>query len=711
MLRAIAIGTLQFALSLSLAACGASNGGDADGNAGGGGNGGGTTNLGPASATITWPPAGFLTDHPFIRVRGTAADPDGVAGVTVNGTAATSMDGFAHWEALVPLAGGTVSLVTAVEDTLAAVTSPAAPALTATRVPYVSAHPEAMAWHAPSQRHVILDSERRSLVAVDPVTGMGAELSGPFVGTGLDLIDPRDFVLDPASPNHAYVVDRTQQAVLHVDLLTGDRLIHSGPAVGTGVALSRPISIDYDTAGARLLVGDAQLDALLAVDPATGNRTELSGPSVGTGPSLAEPKRLTLWQGKALVLETWQRVLITVDLATGHRTIVSNFLDANQGLVVGAPAGCLVDETTSTAYFGAFPGNVLEVDLTTGLRTLLSAPSIGSGPVLRNVAALTHGPGANEISAFDWEFGAIRSIDRTTGDRTAVYRPARGTGTHIERPAGLALAADGQSLYLMDAYTQLLRVDVATADRVSVPVSGSPVISAQGLALDALGNRLFTRGSIGGLPVIHAVDLLTNTKSVIAGNGVGTGPMDYLRGLVFDPLQARLLVARYTPGSILGVDPAIGDRVELSGPNVGTGYATSVVDLDLVPGTGDAFVAASNGYVIAVDPTTGDRTVVSSIVVGTGPSIPVSGTIRLVFDGTAGRVLVVSRGKVMSVDPVSGERVVVSDVATGVGPVISAFGGDIALDAQRGVLWIADNGTNSLTAVDLTSGDRVVVSR
>lgn len=72
----------------------------------------------PPKARIDFPPPSALTDAATMRVRGSAYDADGVAGVSVDGVPASRADGFATWWAEVPLAIGENEIVVATLDAL-----------------------------------------------------------------------------------------------------------------------------------------------------------------------------------------------------------------------------------------------------------------------------------------------------------------------------------------------------------------------------------------------------------------------------------------------------------------------------------------------------------------------------------------------------------------------------------------------------------------
>ena len=70
----------------------------------------------PPTASFVFPGALSMTDAAQLTVSGRASDDVGVAGVSVNGVAATSIDGFRTWRAVVPLVTGVNVLCAEVRD-------------------------------------------------------------------------------------------------------------------------------------------------------------------------------------------------------------------------------------------------------------------------------------------------------------------------------------------------------------------------------------------------------------------------------------------------------------------------------------------------------------------------------------------------------------------------------------------------------------------
>jgi hypothetical protein len=80
-----------FAVALLLTACG-----------GGGGSSTPTTDTVAPAATVVFPPDNAFTDATTLTITGTATDSSSISAVQVNGVDATTSDGFATWQAVLP---------------------------------------------------------------------------------------------------------------------------------------------------------------------------------------------------------------------------------------------------------------------------------------------------------------------------------------------------------------------------------------------------------------------------------------------------------------------------------------------------------------------------------------------------------------------------------------------------------------------------------
>lgn len=110
--------------------------------------------------------------------------------------------------------------------------------------------------------------------------------------------------------------------------------------------------------------------------------------------------------------------------------------------------------------------------------------------------------------------------------------------------------------------------------------------------------------------------------------------------------------APFGGGALYKVDPVSGDRVMLSGPGLGAGYAFSI-PLGLVIAPDNSIYISDYNAVFRVNPETGDRTVVSGYKVGQGK--PMDMPVALAIDPQGGLV-VGAGGLLFNVNTVTGDR-------------------------------------------------------
>jgi hypothetical protein len=348
---------------------------------------------------VTYPADGESVNAISLTVTGTATDPDGVAEVLVNGIRATSQDGFASWEATVPLTTGQNQLMVDAADNLlnrrtAAVT------LTISNTRIVFQNVRAIDMASQGALLYVIDLSAGGLVAVDPMTDAWT-LASSDGGSPLPFLDPRSLFVDEAA-QRAWVVDYGYSELLAIDLVDGSRhlLTGNGEALenardvvldesrnrllvleqlrgpttsstfGSARVMSlnlttgerqllsdneRPpgepefwyaISTEFDAAGDRLIVVDTE--RVLTIDPVTGERSTL------WSPTFEEPLASELDPvGGRLILAVSQAIL-EVDLATGMSSLL---IDA------GGTGNLEYDQRQNRIFFGR--RYLMAIDLTT----------------------------------------------------------------------------------------------------------------------------------------------------------------------------------------------------------------------------------------------------------------------------------------------------------------------------------------------------------
>jgi len=258
---------------------------------------------------------------------------------------------------------------------------------------------------------------------IDPF-GVAVERSGSILVT--------DRSIDSASGTHRGFVYR-------VDPVSGDRIEISGPNRGHGPPLSGPLGplgIVVDQDGS-IVVADVTSEdstpnpgAVLRIDPTNGDRQLVSGLGTGIGPSLDYPVGIAVAEnGTIFVADPVAHMVHTIEPSSGNRVAIGSLqgFDGVTDVEVIGPHTLLINEAIS--------GAIYVVDIVTGQTTLVSGPGltsiVGDGPAITPV-----GVGISPASdAFYTSctlsltpHDAIVQIDWSSGDRTVLSGGGIGAG-------------------------------------------------------------------------------------------------------------------------------------------------------------------------------------------------------------------------------------------------------------------------------------------
>jgi len=286
------------------------------------------------------------------------------------------------------------------------------------------------------------------------------------------------------------------------------------------------------------------------------------------------------------VVDGTSDALIRVDPATGDRTVVSGCADATCTTLVGTGAAlafprAIFFESSTQVLVGNGDlddlnniQTLFRVDIATGDRTVVSSSlagsEVGTGPIsdldtIFDVILDANG----DILIADTQIDTIFRVDPVTGDRTVLSSNTVGTGPTMSFPGDMVLEADGNIVITEGSNDQVLRVDPVT------------------------GNRTIVSSSLVGTPVGTGIDFANLGGITLTADGT-------------------ILVVDEGAQAVISVDPSTGDRVEVSGPLVGTGPALVNTYSVNVDATGTIFVANGSLGLMQIDPLTGDRVVLSS---------------------------------------------------------------------------------------------------
>jgi hypothetical protein len=475
----------------------------------------------------------------------------------------------------------------------------------------------------------------------------GLDLSSAACGDGPQVGDPAVTTL-PFSGTAAY------QAEPSFDVPPGTKLLRVGlNGAGSGdadlyVAPGAPATPANAVCASAFL---GSLEYCEIPDPAPGTWYALVNATGGpvdyqlTVTLLpADPAPPPPTQGTIVTSNFTSDELMAVDAADHGRSVTASRLRGS-GPDLSSPEGIVLDRNRTVLIANALGANVVRAAPPSGDRELVSGCSDatcsstrGTGPPLRGPRFLAL-PGDGSLLVADrdpnnFNLYAIVRVDTSTGDRMVVSgcndsncTQVLGTGPAITRIFGIAAEPDGQILAADGDGRALYRIDPATGNRTLVsgctdagctslvgtgPSGGQPAR----ILLDASGDVYVAYrvdGSFYG--AIREVDPATGDRKQISGceddactsvQGTGPGFLDPL-GLGFAS-DGSLLVADGGLEAIVRVDLGTGDRTIVSGctdascsSEVGGGpIFGDALDLAVVPEPGSGAAARAAAGALAL---------------------------------------------------------------------------------------------------------------
>jgi len=675
-----------------------------------------------------FPPPASLTDALEVTVRGRVIDPSGVIVVDVNGQPVADLGRLPDWSALIDVARGDNELLLAAEDTVGNRVETSIGTIRSEAALLYQPYP--VAYDPVRDRALVGDLILGAVLAIDLDSGERSVLSSAGVGNGPDLPRPSWIEFDAARDRILVfgVVSGQGQTLVAIDPVSGDRAIVSHPATANGPAITSPTGTAIDGTNDRLLVSDRVADALIAIDLASGERSIMSGPSRGNGPDLDDPLELTVdpVRGVAFVPRSRPDIaLLAVDLASGDRALAAAATMALPGFSWSAQE-MLTDPIDGRLVTLSFTGLMTSFDPDSGDHVVLSdgaaLPPQGTGPVLQIARGLAFDAARERLLVTDEDRDQLLAVNRVTGDRSVVSGSSVGSGPPIKFAIPNALALDPVRRHLFyGERAALWAVDLTTAARDVFSGMGHgvgyPLENLRGLEYDAVSDGVYLTDV--DRDAVFRIDPSTGDRTLISGDTpagggtVGSGdPLAFPSQLAVDPVGGSLLLL--DSYAFIQVRLDNGDRAVLADRGVGsipnTPFFGMAWDADggrfLTCGTEFASIPA---HLLGIDPLTGMGHVVSDAATGAGPLL--HGPVDVVLDRPRGRALVVDRyiEGIVAVDLINGDRALVTGDGLGRGPRLAARAIDV--DPVRQVAFVSNNDRNELLAIDLLSGDRVIVGK
>ena len=340
-----------------------------------------------------------------------------------------------------------------------------------------------------------------------------------------------------------------------------------------------------------------------------------------------------------------------------------------------------------------------------------------SGFLWGDPTKMDYDPATGQLYVLDSLLDSIVQVDLDSGHRTLLTGPPSDGDLDMSGVSqDVAFDSTFNRALLVDAGWAgkkiIVGVDIITGQRTLLSGngvgSGPSLPSMRNVSVSADGLTAYVAAS----STLYKVDLSTGDRSIISDPTTGSGP-DFKsgNGVHLDEGGNRMLIASLSTDELFAVDLTSGDRTLLSDETVGTADPiTYPVDVGYDPSLDRAYLA-EYGYgskvpgLLGVDLVTGEQTMVSDEWTGSGRLLVSPGAVD--WDPIDGRAIVLdtSGNHLASVDAVSGDRSAITDISVGLGSQQVGYGA-IALDSVNHRLICSEG--KGLTAVDLLTGDRTI---
>lgn len=629
-------------LAIGLSACGGggSGGGDPSPNNGGsssGSSGSGVVDTTPPTATIDFPHIDGLKSGPWpITVRGSAADDHGVKMVSVNGVQAESSDEFQTWTAEVPLeAGAENELIVKVEDINGNITQRAA-----TRIVSATASDNLSvcgAVNLDSAQGKLFNATSRQVIATDIDTGAltfyprknsnyymqvvygtasknfyALTFEGHIVQVYLDS-NPDSLVswdnTNDINFSEAWVsiaLDSTDEtlyalvepyesgaasAIYAIDLHNGMRSLVSGDGQGEGVELTGWESIAAAQGRLFASFGDSADSYVLEIDIDSGDRRVVSGAGVGVGHPLGYARGIALDElaEKAYVGDIQDRI-VEVELGSGDRRLVSDRDredSLNSNLVFGQHFGMVADSSRGKLYMSCASHQLVSVDIETGVRSRITQPERGLGPPMNAPSSMRFDEVSGQVLFVnrlpDSYSPQIMAVDPVSGDRKVVSGPGIGEGPGYIEFREIVVSRQDGVIFATDTYgKRIVEIDPESGDRRIISGSGEgmgPMFSSPlGLELSAENDLLYVVDD--QLDALFVVDIETGDRQLVSQPGtIGEGPeWEVPAYLALHPEEPVAFVSDQQQSKIYRVNLETGDREIFSSDSDSIGDGPSLAE-------------------------------------------------------------------------------------------------------------------------------------
>ena len=687
----------------------------------------------PPTAEILYPPEGSITDAATISVYGRASDAVGVDFVRVNGAPASSANGYETWtRSGLPLSLSTV-LTTQVSDTSGNYEG-SADATTVSGGGPLPLSPTALAYDSFNERLFYFSSTHNALFSYYPSTGQVLPFSEPNNGASWNIVA----LVYSSSPPGLFALEENSKCVLEFDLASGEASLVSGAGLGDGPNFSQPKGLAYVSSSQgfppSLAVSDRNFgeegsEAIIEIallGNSRGNRSVVSSCVLGdasagrgVGPELLAVGGL-LYQkslSRFLLMDSQAKALFAVDRSSGDRDVLLDNSNAIDGSVMFAPSDVALSFNGLTAWILDPAGKkVFIAHLASSTLSLLSSNGTQSGLDGHNWSSPRHftRAGGGDLYVADSPNHAIYSVSISSGLRTADLDVCAGAGPGWETPVNLVVDESQEIAYVScEGKDAVYSVSLQNGERSLVSGDGA----GTGVALNALvdvavldANTLVAVDVGTGQPRIIKIGRLGGARTLVSGQGVGGGvSFNSASSLTVDAGTNSAYVLAPLDRTITRIDLSSGDRFRVAGGGAGTG--PQLEDSTSISWNGgiSRLLVLQPGALLSINPVLLDREVLCDLD-SAGLSVDVGSKVDSPLNSDYVLVSVSSPVSVVQISTLTGSAVTLSDLGATQGPQLENILG-LGRSSSRNTLYLLSSSLGALHAVNTAANEQVLFSR
>jgi hypothetical protein len=410
-----------------------------------------------------------------------------------------------------------------------------------------------------------------------------------------------------------------------------------------------------------------------------------------------------------------QQALVSVDLATGKSTIISddNTLGVDASLRLGFR---LALDSVNNRVLVTSSEKILAVDLKTGLRTVLSGNNLpnSNNPIEYSPADIVIDDVNNRAIIINGMRSTAKliAIDLVSGNRTIISdNTTPNTNNPFSYFHGIELDTVNNRAFVITG-RQILIVDLASGERTILTSLGSPnasnaisYVQSPSMALDRVNNRLIVADKYSG--AIFSINLTTKVKTLLLDSSQADNASIFRKpvDISLDVTNNRLLIIDEKYNSIIAMNLATKALSPLFNGTTSTKNLIenkSPITFDV---SNDRFILSNDQDVFTINAKTGEGSVFASN--GYNVSNRIS---AMILDNSTNKIITATNNGIEKHILSTGERKLFS--GRGVPNNVNNFYSlsDFVLDEENNRYLASDQSLGAIFSIDLVTGSRTLLS-